>query len=156
MIVRRGAFSAHSHVPRGSRWGEAAAGARWREKEMKSGDVEILNNWRLTFRCRVAGVLDLHLKGMEQPSDSTVKPCEFNNRIVHEGGLLQMREMCYSFKGDGKTYATKLFSLKSGSKFACPGCWNELQKYRTLFCAITVRLIAFRWSALFDMSNGPF
>jgi hypothetical protein len=108
------------------------------------------------FRCSFAGVLDLHLEGMEQPSDSTVKPCEFNNRIVYEGGLLQMREMCCAFKGDGKTYATKPYSLKSGSKFACPGCWDELQKYDTLFRVLTARLIAFRWSALFDMSNGPF
>ncbi len=75
------------------------------------------------------------LSPMDQPSDSTVKPCEFNNRIVFESGLLQMREMCLAFKGDGKTYATKPYQLKSGSKFACQGCWNELQKYGQPHCA---------------------
>jgi hypothetical protein len=72
---------------------------------------------------------------MDQPSDSTVQPCEFNNRIVFESGLLQMRETCLAFKGDGKTYATKPYQLKSGSKFACQGCWNELQKYAQPHCA---------------------
>jgi hypothetical protein len=71
-------------------------------------------------------------KRMDQPSDSTVRPCEFNNRIVYESGLLQMRESCVAFKGDGKTYPTKPYSLKTGCKYACQGCWSELQKYGML------------------------
>ena len=71
---------------------------------------------------------------MDQPSDSTVRPCEFNNRIVYESGLLQMREMCIAFKGDGKPYVTKPYPFKSGSKYACQGCWNELQKYDKQHC----------------------
>ena len=73
-------------------------------------------------------LLESHLKRMDQPIATTVRPCEVNNRILYESALLQMRGLCIAFKGAGKPYVTKTYHFKPGIKYACQGCWNELQK----------------------------